>query len=52
MFDLNVNGSSYETNLKLAMQASYYGWKHISFSYSPDEFDEALSFKKDLKDNT
>ncbi len=51
MFDLNVNGSSYETNLKLAMQASYYGWKHISFSYSPDEFDEALSFKKDLKDN-
>ena len=51
MFDLNVNGSSYETNLKLALQASYYGWKHISFSYSPDEFDEALSFKKDLKDN-
>ena len=51
MFDLNVNGRSYETNLKLAMQASYYGWKHISFSYSPDEFDEALSFKKDLKDN-
>ena len=51
MFDLNVNGSSYETNLKLAMQASYYGWKHISFSYFPDEFDEALSFKKDLKDN-
>ena len=51
MFDLNVNGSSYETNLKLAMQASYYGWKHINFSYSPDEFDEALSFKKDLKDN-
>ena len=50
MFDLNVNGSSYETNLELAMQASYYGWKHISFSYSPDEFDEALSFKKDLKD--
>ena len=51
MFDLNVIGCSYETNLKLAMQASYYGWKHISFSYSPDEFDEALSFKKDLKDN-
>ena len=50
MFDLNVNGSSYETNLELAMQASNYGWHHLSFSYSPDEFGDALSFKKDLKD--
>ena len=50
MFDLNVNGSSYETNLELAMQASNYVWHHLSFSYSPDEFGDALSFKKDLKD--
>lgn len=50
MFDLNVNGSSYETNLELAIQASNYGWHHLSFSYSPDEFGDALSFKKDLKD--
>ena len=50
MFDLNVNGSSYETNLELAMQASNYGWHHLSFPYSPDEFGDALSFKKDLKD--
>lgn len=50
MFDLNVDGSSYETNLELAMQAYNYGWQHISFSYSPGEYDNALSFKKDLKD--
>ena len=51
MFDLNVKGSNYDNNLILAKQASIYGWKHINFSYSPDEYDGALSFKKDLKDN-
>ena len=51
MFDLNIKGSSYDNNLILAMQASGYGWKHINFSYDYNEYDDALSFKKDLKNN-
>ena len=51
MFDLNIKGSIYDNNLMLAKQASVYGWKHINFSYTPDEYDDALSFKKDLKDD-
>ena len=51
MFDLNVKGSSFDNNLILAKQASIYGWKHINFSYTQNEYDDALSFKKDLKDN-
>ena len=51
MIDLNVNGSTFDNNLMLAKQASIYGWKHINFSYSQSEYDDALSFKKDLKDN-
>ncbi len=30
-FDLNVKGNSYDNNLKLAMEASKYGWNHINF---------------------
>ncbi|WP_407421465.1 ribonuclease P protein component 3 [Methanobrevibacter sp.] len=51
MFDLNVNGSSFDNNLMLAKQASIYDWKHINFSYTQNEYDDALSFKKDLEDN-
>ncbi|WP_296866212.1 ribonuclease P protein component 3 [uncultured Methanobrevibacter sp.] len=51
MIDLNIKGSSYDNNLILAMQASCYGWKHINFSYNHNEYEEALSFKNDLKDN-
>ena len=50
-FDLNIKGKSYENNLKLATEASKYGWDHINFSYNQNNFDDALSFKKDLQDN-
>lgn len=49
MFDLNIRGGDYEKNLILAMQAANYGWKHINFSFSQHDFDDALSFKNDLK---
>ncbi len=49
MFDLNIKGNSYDKNLILAMQASAYGWEHINFSYNQIEFDNALTFKNDLK---
>ena len=50
-FDLNVKGNSYDNNLKLAEEASKYGWDHINFSYNQNKFANALEFKKDLQDN-
>lgn len=50
-FDLNVVGSSLENNLKLASEASKYGWDHINFSYSQDNFKDALDFKQELDDS-
>lgn len=49
-FDLNVKGSSFENNLKLAGEASKYGWDHINFSYNQDNYSDALKFKKELND--
>ena len=37
-FDLNVKGNDLENNLKLAYEASKYGWNHINFSYNQDAF--------------
>ena len=50
-FDLNIEGNSLENNVKLAVQASNYGWNHINFSYSQNDFKEALNIKNELKDN-
>ena len=50
-FDLNIKGNSYENNLKLAIEASKYGWDHINFSYNQNKFNEALEFKEDLQEN-
>lgn len=48
MFDLNVKGSSYENNIKLAMEALKYGWNYINFSYNQNDFSDAVEFKNDL----
>lgn len=50
-FDLNIKGSSLENNVKLAMEASKYGWEHINFSYNQNDFQSALDSKQVLKDN-
>ena len=50
-FDLNVKGSSLENNVKLARQASEYGWEHINFSYNQNDFKNALNLSDELKDN-
>ncbi|MBR4447069.1 ribonuclease P protein component 3 [Methanobrevibacter sp.] len=50
-FDLNIKGSSLENNIKLAMEASNYGWEHINFSYNQNDFQNALNLKEDLKEN-
>ena len=47
-FDLNIKGNSFENNLKLAVEASKYGWDHINFSYNQDDYSDALEFKNDL----
>ena len=47
-FDLNIKGNSFENNLKLAIEASKYGWNHINFSYNQDDYSDALEFKNDL----
>lgn len=50
-FDLNIKGSSLENNIRLAKQASEYGWSHINFSYNQNDFKNALTLKADLNDN-
>ncbi|MER2013698.1 MAG: RNase P subunit p30 family protein [Methanobrevibacter sp.] len=47
-FDLNIKGNSFENNLKLAIEASKYGWNHINFSYNQYDYSDALEFKNDL----
>ncbi|MEE1134064.1 MAG: RNase P subunit p30 family protein [Methanobrevibacter sp.] len=50
-FDLNVKGSGLENNIKMAKQASDYGWEHINFSYGQNDFRDALDLKDELNDN-
>ena len=50
-FDLNIKGSSLENNIKLAVEASRYGWEHINFSYNQNDFQNALDLKEDLSEN-
>ncbi|MBQ7928429.1 MAG: ribonuclease P [Methanobrevibacter sp.] len=47
-FDLNINGSSLDDNLKIAIEASKYGWEHINFSYDQNDFKQAQEFKNEL----
>ncbi|WP_405307344.1 ribonuclease P protein component 3 [Methanobrevibacter sp.] len=49
-FDLNIKGSSLENNIKLAKQASEYGWEHINFSYNQKDFQNALNLREELDD--
>ena len=50
-FDLNIKGSSLENNIKLAAEASRYGWEHINFSYNQNDFQNALDLKEELSEN-
>lgn len=50
-FDLNIKGSSLDDNLKLAIEASRYGWEHINFSYDQNDFKDAQEFRDELSDN-
>ena len=50
-FDLNMRGGSLADNLKLAGEASVYGWNHINFSYSQNEFKDALKLSDELNED-
>ena len=50
-FDLNIKGSSLKDNIRIANEASRYGWNHINFSYNQNEFLQALDFNDELKNN-
>ena len=50
-FDLNIKGSSLENNIRLANEASEYGWSHVNFSYNQNEFRDALNLKEELESN-
>lgn len=50
-YDLNIRGNDYKHNLKLAMEASRFGWNHINFVYSPNSYENALEFKGKLENN-
>lgn len=49
-FDLNIRGSTFENNVRLAKEASKYCWNHINFSYNQNDFSDALKYKKELTD--
>ena len=50
-FDLNIKGSGIDNNIKLAMEASKYGWNHINFSYDQNEFLKGLDLRPELEEN-
>ena len=50
-FDLNIKGSSLENNIRIANEASKYGWSHINFSYNQNEFSQALDFNNELENS-
>lgn len=47
-FDLNIKGNSFENNIRLASEASAYGWEHVNFSFNQNNFKESLKFKDEL----
>ena len=49
-FDLNIKGSNLENNLRLAREASKYGWNHINFSYNQNDFANAIKLNNELED--
>ncbi|MCL2157358.1 MAG: ribonuclease P subunit P30 [Methanobrevibacter sp.] len=49
-YDLNIRGNSYESDLRLILEANRLGWDYVNLIYSSDKYDSALKYKKDLED--
>ncbi|MGL4669661.1 MAG: hypothetical protein ACRCVG_03555, partial [Methanobacteriaceae archaeon] len=48
--DLNINGSNFHNDLALAKEASYLGWKSVFFTYSPNNYNNAVEYINDLQE--
>ena len=49
-YDLNIRGHSYESDLKLILEANRLGWTYVNLIYSPDMYDLALKYRGDLEE--
>lgn len=48
--DLNINGSNFDNDLALAKEAMLLGWKFVFFTYSPNNYKNALEYINDLQE--
>ena len=49
-YDLNIKGHSYESDLRLILEANRLGWTYLNLVYSPDKYNMALDYKDELKE--
>jgi len=49
-YDLNIRGHSYESDLRLILEANRLGWTYVNLIYSPDMYDLALKYMEDLEE--
>jgi ribonuclease P/MRP protein subunit RPP1 len=48
-YDLNIRGNSYESDLRLILEANRLGWSYVNLIYSPDKYNLALEYREDLE---
>ena len=54
-YDLNIRGNSYQSDLRLILEANRLGWTYVNLIYSPDKYNLALDYRGKLEeklDNT
>jgi len=47
-YDLNIRGNSYESDLRLILEANRLGWTYVNLIFSPEEYPLALKYKEEL----
>lgn len=48
-YDLNIRGHSYESDLRLILEANRLGWTYVNLIYSPDKYNSALKYREELE---
>ncbi len=49
-YDLNLRGQNYENDLALIREANKFGWDYLNLNYSHDNFNQAIQYLDDLKE--
>lgn len=49
-YDLNIRGHSYESDLRLILEANRLGWSYVNLLYSPDKYDLAVKYRDRLEE--